>query len=136
MLITVRVRSDNGPYRTLERLMPQITVDYSAELDDAFDRRGFAQALHPLVAETVTTKIAACKTRFRRVDESVVADAVTGDAILHISIGLLPGRSDEIKAQLTESVLELLTAHIKPADGLTVHASAETRDLDPSYRKR
>lgn len=136
VLITVKVRSDNGPYRTPEPQMPQITVDYSAELDDAFDRRGFAQALHPLVAETVTTKIAACKTRFRRVDESVVADAATGDAILHISIGLLPGRTDEIKAQLTESVLELLTAHLKDADGLTVHASAETRDLDPSYRKR
>lgn len=136
MAITVKVSSDNGPYRTPEPQMPQITVDYSAELDDTFDRRGFALALHPLVAETVTTKVAACKTRFRRVDESVVADAVTGDAILHISIGLLPGRSDEIKAQLTESVLELLAAHIKPADDLTVHASAETRDLDASYRKR
>ena len=116
--------------------MPQITVDYSDSLESAFDRRSFALALHPLIVESIDTQLSACKTRFRRVDESVVADAVTGDAILHISIGLLPGRSDEIKAQLTESVLELLTAHIKLTDGLTVHASAETRDLDPSYRKR
>ncbi|MEE1807837.1 5-carboxymethyl-2-hydroxymuconate Delta-isomerase [Streptomyces sp. BE133] len=115
--------------------MPQITVDYSAELDDSFDRRGFALALHPLVAETVTTKIAGCKTRFRRIEEFVAGDAATGDAVLNISIALLPGRTDELKAQLTDSVLELLAAHLKPVD-VTVHASAETRDLDPSYRKR
>lgn len=115
--------------------MPQITVDYSAELDAAFDRTGFAGALHPLVAETVTTKIAACKTRFRRVEETVVADAPGGDALVHIDISLLAGRTPEVKARLTESVRDLLANHIRPADGLTLHLSVEARDLDPSYRK-
>ncbi|ROQ69444.1 5-carboxymethyl-2-hydroxymuconate isomerase [Streptomyces sp. 840.1] len=114
--------------------MPQITVDYSAELDDTFDRAGFTRALHPLVAETVTTKIAACKTRFRRVEEVVVADAPGGDALVHIDISLLAGRTPEIKARLTESVRELLAAHIGPAAGLTLHLSVEARDLDASYR--
>lgn len=115
--------------------MPQITVDYSAELDDTFDRPGFAGALHPLIAETVTTKIAACKTRFRRVEETVVADAPGGDALVHVDISLLAGRTPEVKARLTESVLELLAAHLRQAAGLTLHLSVEARDLDPSYRK-
>ncbi|MFB7560289.1 5-carboxymethyl-2-hydroxymuconate Delta-isomerase [Streptomyces brevispora] len=115
--------------------MPQITVDYSAHLDETFDHHGFAGALHPLIAETVTTKIAACKTRFRRVEETAVADAPDGDAIVHVEIALLAGRTPEIKARLTESVVELLAGHIEPTDGLTLHLSAETRDLDPSYRK-
>ncbi|MEU8709036.1 isomerase [Streptomyces sp. NPDC048565] len=115
--------------------MPQITVDYSAELDDSFDRRGFALALHPVIAETVSTKVAACKTRFHRADAFVAGDAETGDAVVNVSIALLPGRTPEIKAQLTEAVLALLAGHLKPADGLTVHASAEVRDLDASYRK-
>ncbi|MFF1460746.1 5-carboxymethyl-2-hydroxymuconate Delta-isomerase [Streptomyces sp. NPDC058330] len=116
--------------------MPQITVDYSAELDDSFDRRGFALALHPLVAETVSTKIAACKTRFRRAEDSIVGDAPAGDAIVHVSIALLAGRTPEIKSRLTADVLELLADHLGPADGLTAHTSAEIRDLDPSYTKR
>ncbi|WLQ43449.1 isomerase [Streptomyces laculatispora] len=115
--------------------MPQITVDYSSQLDESFDFHGFAGALHPLIAETVTTKIAACKTRFREVAGTVVADSPDGSAIVHIEIALLAGRTPEIKAQLTESVLELLAGHIRPTDGLTLHLSAETRDLDPSYRK-
>ncbi|WP_406149711.1 5-carboxymethyl-2-hydroxymuconate Delta-isomerase [Streptomyces sp. NBC_01012] len=115
--------------------MPQITVDYSAELDDSFDRRGFALALHPVIAETVSTRIAACKSRFHRADDFVVGDAEAGDAVVNVSIALLPGRTPEVKAQLTEAVLALLAGHLKPADGLTVHASAEVRDLDASYRK-
>ncbi|MEV5681302.1 isomerase [Streptomyces sp. NPDC052069] len=115
--------------------MPQITVDYSAELDDTFDRRGFALALHPLVAETVSTKIPNCKTRFRRVEDSVVGDAAAGDVIVHVSIGMLAGRTPEIRSRLTASVLDLLSGYVKPAEGRALHTSAETRDLDPSYRK-
>ncbi|MFF4247268.1 5-carboxymethyl-2-hydroxymuconate Delta-isomerase [Streptomyces sp. NPDC001822] len=116
--------------------MPQITVDYSAELDDGFDRRGFALALHPMVAETVTTKVPSCKTRFRRVEESVVGDAPAGDAIVHVEVALLAGRTPELKERLAETILDLLAGHLKPADGLAVHTSAEIRDLDPSYAKR
>ncbi|MFC8538428.1 5-carboxymethyl-2-hydroxymuconate Delta-isomerase [Streptomyces sp. NPDC057249] len=115
--------------------MPQITVDYSAELAEAFDRPAFALALHPVVAETVDTKIAACKTRFRRAEETVVADAPDGDALVHVDISLLPGRTPETKARLTEAVLELLRAHLGAVTGHTLHLSAEARDLDPSYRK-
>ncbi|MER7723745.1 isomerase [Streptomyces sp. NPDC096323] len=115
--------------------MPQITVDYSAELDDVFDRPAFALALHPLVAEAVNTKIAACKTRFRRAEETVVADAPGGDALVHVDISLLAGRTPEAKAGLAESVLELLTGHLRTVTGTALHLSVETRDLDASYRK-
>ncbi|MET7364328.1 isomerase [Streptomyces sp. NPDC005566] len=114
--------------------MPQITVDYSAELDDSFDRRGFALALHPLVAETVSTGISGCKTRFRRAEDSFVGDAATGDSLVNVSIAMRPGRTPETKAHLTKAVLELLAGHLKPLDGFTVHTSAEVRDLDASFR--
>ncbi|WP_329116336.1 5-carboxymethyl-2-hydroxymuconate Delta-isomerase [Streptomyces sp. NBC_01465] len=114
--------------------MPQITVDYSDTLDGSFDRRGFALALHPVVVETVAARIPACKTRFRPVQEFTAGDGEGQDAIVHIGIGLLPGRTDEAKAALTEAVLALVQQHIKPTD-LTLHISAETRDLDASYRK-
>ncbi|MET7615369.1 5-carboxymethyl-2-hydroxymuconate Delta-isomerase [Streptomyces sp. NPDC005408] len=116
--------------------MPQITVDYSENLESAFDRRDFALALHPLIVETIDTKLSACKTRFRRVDETVVAGGTPADALVHIGIGLLPGRADELKAQLSEAVLGLLATHLKPAEGIEPVLSAEVRDLEPSYRKR
>lgn len=115
--------------------MPQITVDYSESLADAFDRRGFAGALHPVVVETTAAKPEACKTQFRRTEDTVVGGNDTGEAIVHVAIGLLPGRTEETKAKLTEQVLQLVREYLKPAETLGLHVSAEARDLDPSYRK-
>lgn len=114
--------------------MPQITVDYSAPLEDAFDRRGFALALHAEVVEIAAARMEACKTRFFRTEDTAVGADPDGHAIVHVTFGLLAGRSDETKARLTEVTLDLLRQHVKPG-GRTLHASAEVRDLDPSYRK-
>ncbi|MFF3325943.1 5-carboxymethyl-2-hydroxymuconate Delta-isomerase [Streptomyces sp. NPDC002889] len=116
--------------------MPQITVDYSQNLESFFDRQGFALALHPLIAETAEAQLAACKTRFRRVDETVVAAGTAEDAVVHIGIALLPGRTPEVKAQLSEVVLDLLAEYLRPAGDVTVVLSAEVRELDASYRRR
>jgi 5-carboxymethyl-2-hydroxymuconate isomerase len=115
--------------------MPQITVDYSAPLGDAFDRQGFAVALHAMVVETAAAKTEACKSRFRVVDDIVVGADVAGHALVHVGVALLPGRSAEVKSALTSRALELVRAHVKPVDGVVLHASAEVTDLDPSYQK-
>jgi 5-carboxymethyl-2-hydroxymuconate isomerase len=115
--------------------MPQITVDYSTSLADAFDRQGFAVALHAMVVETAAAKIEACKTRFRPTEDIVVGSEVSGHALVHVTLALLPGRTVETKAALTERALGLLRAFVKPVDGLALHASAEVRDLDASYQK-
>ncbi|MER5291253.1 5-carboxymethyl-2-hydroxymuconate Delta-isomerase [Streptomyces pharetrae] len=115
--------------------MPQITVDYSERLAGHFDRPGFAKALHTATVDIAAAKPPACKTQFRRTEDTVVGPDTEGHAIVHVTIGLLAGRTDETKARLTEQVLELLRQYVKPAEGLALHASAEVRDLDASYRK-
>ncbi|MEU2623949.1 isomerase [Streptomyces sp. NPDC007157] len=115
--------------------MPQITVDYSAAADTVFDREGFARALHTAVVEIAAAKPEACKTLFRAADDTAFGhDAEGAHVIVHVTFGLLAGRTDETKAKLTETTLELLREHLKP-EGFVLHASAEVRDLDPSYRK-
>ncbi|MDX2597382.1 MULTISPECIES: 5-carboxymethyl-2-hydroxymuconate Delta-isomerase [Streptomyces] len=118
--------------------MPQITVDYTAVLDDSdsFDAAGFARALHEAVVEIAAARPEACKTLFREAYAAYGYEEMDQrHAIVHVTIGLLAGRSEETKAALTEAVLELLRTHVAPEDGITLHASAEVRDLDPSYRK-
>ncbi|MFF8292611.1 5-carboxymethyl-2-hydroxymuconate Delta-isomerase [Streptomyces sp. NPDC016309] len=114
--------------------MPQITVDYSASLEEDFDRRGLALALHPLVVETVDARLAACKTRTRRVEDTVTGDGTADDALVHIAVDLLAGRAEESKARLTEAAVALVPQFVRPAEGRVLHVSAEVRDLDPSYR--
>ncbi|MEW2396967.1 isomerase [Streptomyces sp. NPDC046862] len=115
--------------------MPQITVDYSAPLSEGFDRRGFALALHDEVVEIAAAKYEACKTQFRATEDTTVGRDEGGHAVVHVTLGLLAGRTEETKVRLTEAVLELLRRFVKPEAGLALHASAEVRDLDASYRK-
>ncbi|WP_330350015.1 5-carboxymethyl-2-hydroxymuconate Delta-isomerase [Streptomyces sp. NBC_00582] len=116
--------------------MPNITVDHSASID--FDRDAFARALHASVVEIAAAKPEACKTLFREADDTAYGyedPSEGGHAIVHVTLGLLAGRTEETKARLTEVVLELLREHVKDGGGFVLHASAEVRDLDPSYRK-
>ncbi|MER6571224.1 isomerase [Streptomyces sp. NPDC001093] len=117
--------------------MPQITIDYSDIVENAFDREGFARALHEATVEIAAAKPEACKTQFRPSAYTVYGyedPGARGHAIVHVTIGLLAGRSDETKARLTETALELLRKHLADT-GIALHASAEVLDLDPSYRK-
>ncbi|MCH0539137.1 isomerase [Streptomyces sp. MUM 203J] len=114
--------------------MPQISIDFSPALDEAFDRRACARALHPVVVETVGARPAACKTRTRTAGDFTVGEGDGRDAVVHVEIALLAGRTDEAKARLSEAAVALVRDHLKPLDGLTVHVSAEVRDLDASYR--
>ncbi|WP_030932406.1 5-carboxymethyl-2-hydroxymuconate Delta-isomerase [Streptomyces sp. NRRL S-646] len=116
--------------------MPQITVDHSKTI--SFDREGFARDLHAAVVEIAAAKPEACKTQFRRSEVTAFGfedPDEQGHAIVHVTLGLLAGRTEETKARLTEAVLELLKKHVEDDGHVALHASAEVRDLDPSYRK-
>ncbi|CCK30582.1 hypothetical protein BN159_6203 [Streptomyces davaonensis JCM 4913] len=114
--------------------MPQILVTRTGR--DDVDWEGFASELNQLVVEKAAARLEACKTQVVRGEDVAVGDEVDGHGLVHVTIGLLAGRTDETKAELTEAVVELLRKFIGPMDGYRMtHVSAEVRDLDPSYRK-
>ncbi|KUL36821.1 5-carboxymethyl-2-hydroxymuconate delta isomerase [Streptomyces sp. NRRL F-4489] len=123
--------------------MPHITVDYSAQLSGVFDRQAFVRELHPMVLEE-TGSAGVCKTFFRSAAETFVGDRGAGQvAFVHVEVGLLPGRPDELKARLAEDVLALLGKHLpagghgyrdSDGDGYEVVTSVEVRDLSGAYR--
>ncbi|MFE5729571.1 5-carboxymethyl-2-hydroxymuconate Delta-isomerase [Streptomyces sp. NPDC056528] len=113
--------------------MPQILVTRTGR--DYVDWEGFASALNQLVAEKAAAPLETCKTQVvRGEDVAVGADIEGRDLMVDVAIGLLAGRTDETKAELTEAVVDLLRKFIGPEDGYRMHVSAEVRDLDPSYR--
>ncbi|WP_405010420.1 5-carboxymethyl-2-hydroxymuconate Delta-isomerase [Kitasatospora sp. NBC_01539] len=110
--------------------MPQIFVDHSSGL--AFDRRGFATELHPLVAAVINTTVEACKTRFRGTEEEFLGDGGPGRAAVYLELKVLAGRSPQTRAELSEAVLGLLKRHVT---GERVHLAVNVVELDPAiYR--
>ncbi|MDX8050513.1 hypothetical protein SK571_14070 [Lentzea sp. BCCO 10_0798] len=115
--------------------MPQITVEYSAELSEAFDRRALALALHRTVGPLVSAEVAAFKTRFRQIEESVIGDGSPA-AMIHIRVGLLTGRSVELKQEVGQVAAGIARDHLKPVEGLPTQVTLEVYDLDrEQYQK-
>ncbi len=116
--------------------MPQITVEYSQVLGDAFDRRAFALALHALAAPMIGSRLSSFKTRFYAIDGGVIGDGADGHAMVHVDFRLLSGRPPALKRQLGEAVLALARAQVAPQAGLDIQVTVEIRDLDrPHYHK-
>lgn len=116
--------------------MPQITVDYSAAVSEAFDRRPFALALHQTLAPLVSSDVAAFKTRFRRIEEHVIGDGTGEQAMIHVRVGLLSGRPADLKQEVGRTAIELVRQHLKPVEGLTVQLTLEVYDMDrEQYQK-
>ncbi|MGW6442596.1 5-carboxymethyl-2-hydroxymuconate Delta-isomerase [Lentzea sp. NPDC055074] len=115
--------------------MPQITVEYSAELSEGFDRRGFALELHRTVGPLVSAEVAAFKTRFREIQESVIGDGSPA-TMIHIRVGLLTGRSVELKQEVGQVSLGIARDHLKPVEGLPTQLTLEVYDMDrEQYQK-
>ena len=116
--------------------MPQITVDYSASVSEAFDRRTFAVALHQTLSPLVSSDVAAFKTRFSQIDEHVIGDGESQQAMIHIRVGLLSGRPADLKQKVGETAIELAHQHLKPVEGLTTQLTLEVYDMDrEQYQK-
>ncbi len=109
--------------------MPQITVEYSAEVAGAFDRRALALALHRTLSPLVSSDVAAFKPRFRQIEECVIGDGSPA-AMVHVRIGLLSGRPVELKQEVGRVGIELTRDHLKPTEGLATQLTLEVYDLD------
>ena len=114
--------------------MPQITLEFSSRLDGA-DWRAVALDVHAACVDIAEAKLSMCKTRLIRLEHVVIADGAPDQAMAHCEIRLLPGRSADRKARLSDRTLERLQsalAHLPDP----VSISCEVLELDgETYRK-
>jgi 5-carboxymethyl-2-hydroxymuconate isomerase len=114
--------------------MPQISVEYSAELAAFFDRRSFALALHAEGSRLAGSDLGDYKTRFRDVAEVVVGEGSPCEAMVHVVVELLPGRPADLRRELGELTLSLALRHIDPPREFRTQVTVDVRELS-SYHK-
>lgn len=114
--------------------MPQISVDHSPDV--RLDHHRFALAGHALAAELIGCPPEDCKSRFRPVAATCVGDGAPEHALVVGEIRILPGRTAEAKAALSEGLLALLADHITPGPGQRIHLAWDVVELDPDTYRR
>ena len=117
--------------------MPQIKVEYSAGLGAGFDAPAFARHLHAIVVEIAGADLGSCKTRLVRLDDHVIGDGSANQAMIHIDLRILTGRTDDQKRRLGEAVLAAAVAAVDKPEDMQIQVTVEVRELDRAhYHKR
>ncbi len=118
--------------------MPHCTLEYSDNIPHKPDLRKLLLELGELLVATGQFERANIKSRAVEHDLFVVGDGAPERAFVALEIGILDGRSDELKAGLSESALELLERHFSAALAQTsCSITVQVADIHrASYRKR
>ena len=117
--------------------MPHLVLEYSANVPDEPDLRRVLLDLHEALMASALFERKDIKSRAVRRDVFFTGDGAEDRAFVALSIAILEGRSDEVKAALSEAALDVLVgAFPNLAEGGRGAISVEVRDLHrASYRR-
>jgi 5-carboxymethyl-2-hydroxymuconate isomerase/predicted nucleic acid-binding protein len=118
--------------------MPQLVLDYSGNVTQEVDFRRLFLGLHGVLADAAEVEVAACKSRAMRRETFVVGEGGTGQAFVHLEVGLLAGRTPEQKQEIAAVCLDVLALHYAESlERLDLQITVEVRDMDrQGYAKR
>jgi len=116
--------------------VPHLVLEYSANITQEVDWSALFSRLHQATA-AAGASLAACRSRAIRHETYYVADGQPGGAFVHLTVALLSGRTDEVKAEVTRRCAEVLVEEYRPSlESFDLHISVELRDLHrESYQK-
>ncbi|WP_434777005.1 5-carboxymethyl-2-hydroxymuconate Delta-isomerase [Neisseria sp. Ec49-e6-T10] len=119
--------------------MPLMCIQYSEHLPNKQKIKSFVVEAHEYIASLVNTELNSFKTRIVPVAEFIVGDGKTDEqrAVLFVDFRMLPGRTDEVKKQVGDYLLQKAQAAFQ--EGITriqVHIQVQVGQLDaPNYHK-
>jgi 5-carboxymethyl-2-hydroxymuconate isomerase len=117
--------------------MPHITVEYSANIEPAVDPRRLIDAVHDAVLRTGVFELGAVRTRAERRDIYRIADGDPGNAFIHVTAHIAPGRDADTRKRVAQAILDTVSAasrDIAARRGLAL--SVEVSEIDNSAALR
>ena len=95
--------------------MPNITIDYTANLSDVLNPQALAKALHQGALDCNTFPVTGIRVFCRANEAYVVAHCDRDEGFVQIQVRIAPGRSDELKRHIAETLLEAATTALEKA---------------------
>jgi len=110
--------------------MPQITLEYTSNVQNASDWRYLVEQVHKIISTVVGTDIDNCKSRLLEQARYFIGDGSEKMAFVHLDVAILEGRSEVLKQELGNMLLNLLQTTLLPEN--TQHElqlTVEIRDI-------
>ena len=118
--------------------MPHCILEASSDLLDQPDWAGLLREINGTLVATGLFTTADIKSRFLRHDVFAIGDGNLGQAFVTLNVQILEGRTDEVKALLSEALLPVLVkAFPRTLAQMTCSLTVQITDIHrPSYRRQ
>jgi 5-carboxymethyl-2-hydroxymuconate isomerase len=110
--------------------MPHIVFEYTADLSPLPDMGEVFKRVHEILDEVAHARVANSKSRAIPVD-SYIGDGDAMNAFVHLDIRLMEGRSVEVREEVSNRCLVLLTETLEDASARrNLQITVSVRDLE------
>lgn len=111
--------------------MPQITLEYTDNIDNVGNVRQLLKQIHQAVHDVSGVTIGNCKSRARKLDCYYVGDQDEGHGFVAVDLLLLEGRDTELKQAIGNAVLALLEGHFSESmQRLQLQMTVNVHDIE------
>ncbi len=115
--------------------MPHLTLEYSNNVIEKKLLVELFQKLHLLLADNLPTQIASCKSRAIEFAVFTIGKGNSDAAFVHVSLKVLPGRSQSILESTGQHLLKALKQHFAQSiSRLKLQISLEISELQSTYK--
>ena len=112
--------------------MPHLIVEYSANLEERFDRDSLLDRLHAVALETGLFPIGGVRIRAYRAEHYRIADCAPDNAFVHVTAMVGSGRSLEKRKAASELIFTELCRALEPLQAASPLAiSFNMQEFDP-----
>jgi len=94
--------------------MPHLTIEYSANLDEAIDIRQLVKTMHAAALKTGIFPIGGIRVRVERRGVYLIADGHPDNAFIHLTARIGQGRDQPTKRKAGEAIFATLCDELAP----------------------
>jgi 5-carboxymethyl-2-hydroxymuconate isomerase len=118
--------------------MPHCILEYSSNVLDSPDMRQLCLGINRALMASGLFTLADIKTRAIKHECFVIGDGSDDQAFVTLNIQVLSGRADEVKAEISDRVLQVLVeAFPRTMEKMRFNLSVQISELHkPSYRRK
>lgn len=113
--------------------MPQITLEYSSNISSEVNFKNMLLEIHRNVSQIINCDILNCKSRVTKLDSFLIGEGDLNNAMIHLAVAILDGRTEEVKTELGEKILSILEAYFAGVSGLKIQITVEVKDLQRKF---
>jgi 5-carboxymethyl-2-hydroxymuconate isomerase len=111
--------------------VPQVTLEYTDNIDEeSISFHQLFAELHRALVDAAGVDIGNCKSRAVRLGTYCIGEGEPSNAFVHLAVGILEGRSAEVRRKLSERCLAVLKRHLARAlDERKLQVTVEVREM-------